>query len=138
MSQTPDIRLGPDDNAPIYDLELRGPNNPDGTPGDVADLTGTTCIFKCQISSGAEAAFTAPVSSIGDPTLGIVRLNFLAMFASVLPFVAGTDYLFRILVTFADGHRASYPNGPDPTAGDGRVIDFYLLRVASDFVAVGP
>lgn len=137
MAQEPDIRLGPGDDAPIFELELRGPNDADGNLGPVPDLSSATCTFRCQRADGDEAEFTAGVPAAGSPTLGKVRLDFKAMFG-VLPFVAATDYYFRIKVVFPDGHTGSYPNGPDPTTGDGRTIDFYLLRVAADFVTVGP
>lgn len=133
--QQPDIFLGPGDTAPVFDVELRNPNLEDGSQGPVIDGTGGSAVFKIQRTDQTLAAETVSVPFISPASAGKVRLDFRVMLVTLAP---GVDYNFRIIVTTQSGHQVTVPSGPDLSQGGGNTSTFYLLRVAPDFVAVGP
>lgn len=99
------------------------------------DLTGATIVFWYQPRDRSVAKAHRDVTVVGDPTQGNTQIDWLATGGAVAP----GDYIARYVITFADGHQASVPNGdlrildgsdsrPDPT--------FLWLAVAPDFTAV--
>jgi hypothetical protein len=133
MAQTlPDINLGPGDTGPVLQDTLNNGNLPDGSPGGPMDLTGATVVFEYQDRGQTANPVTRPVTIVGDPTQGNVELDWMTTGGPVAP----GDYDCRYVVTFADGHQVTVPDGTELT-DTGQVADRFLwLHVGRAFVQV--
>jgi hypothetical protein len=134
---SPDIFLAAGDTAPVTQFTLRGPDNEDGSEGDPLDLTGATIVLRLQPKNRGTAAVSRAVTIVGDPTLGETELDWATTGGALAP----GDYVCRYVVSTADGHQISIPNG-DRVAASGFDASgddddsFFWLQVAPDFTAV--
>lgn len=118
-----DINLGAGDRSPSRQVVLTKANTEDGSPGGPENLTGATIVFRYQKRGTTDTPTELPVSIIGDPTDGLVQLDWPA------PVPSG-DYDCRFVATLGSGLPQSWPDGPDV---DG--TEFYWLHVTADFAS---
>jgi hypothetical protein len=124
----PDILLGPGDTAPVYTQRLTWAS------GDPINLNSATGFIRVQLRSRKEAFFDIPMAPVAqplpnDPNLGLITIDFSGHTSN---FEAGENYDYRFILQLAGGRQASVPDGRLPDTGR----EFYLLRVAEDFVVV--
>jgi hypothetical protein len=134
---SPDIFLAAGDTAPVTQFTLRAPDDEQGNQGDPLDLTGATVVLRLQPKNRSASATSRAATILGDPTLGETELDWATTGGPIAP----GDYVCRYIVTTADGHQISVPNGDRVAASGFDALGddddtFFWLQVAPDFTAV--